>query len=244
VAVEGEDRFTQPFLSPLVLDVEGDADPEMVLPLPDGQVRGADLRGRFLGWSYLGGGEQGAYPIIQDLDGDGDLELVTTEDVTTSLPDTTDITEGDTSPGIPRIGRVLVRNLGPGTGMGPWPVFRHDAGRSGLAADPGQEPEDTFSSLLSEAFVMPNPVLKREDAGFHYQVRSDVQAVTVQVYAADGRLVRTLDGPVDVHTDNLLSWNLTNENGNGIAPGIYLARFQAEAGTSVQIKTVTFVVIR
>jgi hypothetical protein len=244
VAVDGEDRFSQPFLSPLVLDVADDAGPELVLPLPDGQVRGATLRGRPLGWSYLGGGGQGAYPIIQDLDGDGDLELVTVEDVTTTLPDTTDITEGDDSPGIPRVGRVLVRNLGPGTGLGPWPVFRHDAARSGRAPEPAQEPGDGFSGLLSEAFVMPNPVLRREDAGFHYQVRSDVQAVKIQVYAADGRLVRTLDGPVDVHTDNLLTWNLTNENGNGIAPGLYLARIQAEAGSSVEIKTLTFVVIR
>jgi hypothetical protein len=245
VAVDGEDRFTLPFLSPLVLDVAGDPEPELVLPLPDGQVRGHTRRGRPLdGWSYLGGGGQGLYPVILDLDGDGALELITTEDVTVAVPDTTDVTQGDESPGIPRVGRVIVRSLGTGTGQGPWPVFRHDAARSGRAPGPATEPGDGFPGLMSQTFVMPNPVLRREDTGFHYQVRSDVQRVKVQVFAADGRLVRTLDGPVDVHTDNLLRWNLTNENGNGVASGIYVARIQAEAGTSVEIRTVTFVVIR
>jgi hypothetical protein len=45
-------------------------------------------------------------------------------------------------------------------------------------------------------------------------------------------------------TDNLVSWDLTNEQGNGVAPGLYLARVQAEAGNRVEVKVLRFVVVR
>ena len=245
VNIPGEDRFEAPYLSPLVLDVDGDPETEFLLPLPDGQVRGHDLSGRRLDpWAYLGGGNQGTYPVVRDLDGDGSLELVTVEDVTTAVPDTLDLGEGDESPGLPRTGRILVRNVGTGTGQGPWPVFRHDSGRSGRAPLPAGEPREGASGFLSQTFVMPNPVVDRRTAGFHYQVRSDVQEVKLEVFTADGRLVATLNGPVSAYTDNLLEWDLTNERGHDVAPGLYVARMQAFVGSEVEVRTMNFVIVR
>jgi hypothetical protein len=236
--------FYAPYLSPLVQDVVGGPEPELVLPLPDGQVRAHDLRGRKLpDWAYLGGGNQGGYPVITDLERDGMLELVTTEDITQSFPEDLPIGSGDTSDGIPRRGRLLVREVGPGTGAGPWPVYRHDTARTSRIAAPtgeGATPDD----LLAEAFVMPNPVFNRDDAGFHYQVREDVENVILDIYNARGATVVTLSGTTFPSTDNVVRWDLTNDRGTRVAPGLYYVRFQAVAGSSTLTTITPFMVIR
>jgi hypothetical protein len=56
--------------------------------------------------------------------------------------------------------------------------------------------------------------------------------------------VRRLTGSIYPGTDNLVSWDLRNEEGHGVAPGLYFARFQVEAGTSVEVKLAPFVVLR
>jgi len=97
---------------------------------------------------------------------------------------------------------------------------------------------------MADAFVMPNPVVSREETGFHYQIRSDVQRVTIEVFTSAGRPVTTLTGSVFQSTDNLVQWDLTNHRGNRVAPGLYYARIQAEAGSEVEIKVTPFVVVR
>jgi M6 family metalloprotease-like protein len=244
VAVPAENRYTQPFLSPLSLDLDGQAGAELLLPLPDGQVRGHDARGRSLAeWSYLGGGNGRTYPVVTDLDHDGTLELVTVEDVTVSVPDDGTITNGDQSSTLERRGRAVVREVGAsGTASGPWPVYRHDLGRTARATTPTATPQDP-KTLLMEAFVVPNPVM-REDAGFHYQIRSTVNRVTIQVVDTRGQRVRTLEGTIFPGTDNMVRWSLTNENGTAVAPGMYFARFEAESGGSREVHVQPFVVVR
>ncbi len=242
VGVPGEDRFTEPFLAPLVADVTGTPAPEFLLPLPDGQVRAHTLLGRPIDhWSYLGGGNQGSYPQVADLDGDGDLELVTVEDVTVSTP-AAQAPGGDDRPNIVRTGRVLVREVGEGTGAGPWPVFRHDAARSGRSPAPTGARSDP-AALLTEAFAMPNPAVAT-DPVFHYRVRSDVQRLTIEVRDLSGRAVRSLNGSVDRSTDNEVRWDRTNDRGNPVAPGLYLVRFRAEAGGRAEVMTARCVVVR
>ncbi len=241
--VPGEDRFTRPFLSPLVADLGNGLANQLLLPLADGQVRGHDPRGRPLaGWAYLGGGEEGTYPVLTDLDQDGVLDLVTVEDVTVAVPFEND--RGDESPDAVKVGRVVVREVGAGTPGGAWPVYRHDALRSGRAVAPqtaGGEPRG--SGLFDQAFVMPNPAV-RKTPEIHYRVRSNVQRVTIEIHDMAGEKVRILTGTVYPSTDNLVSWDLTNERGNGVAPGLYLARVQAEAGNRVEVKMLRFVVVR
>jgi len=242
--VPAEERYTVPFLSPLVQDVADDPAPELLLPLPDGQVRAHDRHGKKRSdWSYLGGGSQGSYPIVTDLEGDGYLELITVEDIAASFPGELPIESGDTSDGIPRVGRLLVREVGAGTGDGPWPVYRHDAARTARISAPtgeGASPDD----LLAEAFVMPNPVVDRESAGIHYQIRSDVQRVDLEIFNARGTSIATLNGSVYPSTDNVVHWNLTNDRGHQVAPGLYYVRFQAVAGSSTLTRITPFVVIR
>jgi hypothetical protein len=244
VGIPGEDRFTAPFLSPLVQDVGNGAEPELLLPLPDGQVRAHDRLGKKIpGWVYLGGGNQGIYPIVTDLERDGCLELITVEDIAGSFPEDVPIDSGDTSEGITRQGRLLVREVGPGTAEGPWPVYRHDPARTARIAAPtgeGAGPAD----LIAEAFVMPNPVVSREETGFHYQIRSDVERVDLDIYNARGVAIASLDGSVYPSTDNVVRWDLTNDQGHQVAPGLYYVRFQAVAGSSTRAEITPFVVIR
>jgi len=204
VSVPGENRYSQPFLSPFCMDLDGQPGAEFLLPLPDGQVRGHDARGRALAeWSYLGGGNARTYPVVTDLDQDGTLELITVEDVTVSVPQDGTISNGDQSPTLQRRGRVVVREVSAnGTAQGPWPVYRHDVGRTGRAIAPTTAPQDP-TSLLSEAFVVPNPVL-HQDAGFHYQIRSTVNRVTIEVLDTRGQRVRTLEGTIFPGTDNMV----------------------------------------
>jgi flagellar hook assembly protein FlgD len=98
--------------------------------------------------------------------------------------------------------------------------------------------------MLAEAFVIPNPVVRRQEAGFHYRVRSDVQRVTVEILDSRGEPVRTLEGTILPGTDNLIRWNLDNENGDAVAPGIYLARFEARMGDGREVRLQPFVVVR
>jgi M6 family metalloprotease-like protein len=241
--VPGEDRFTRPFLSPLVANLGTGLMDQLLLPMADGQVRGHDRHGRPIpGWAYLGGGEAGTYPVLTDLEGDGGLDLVTVEDVTVAAP--LDNDQGDEAPGTPKVGRVVVREVGSGTPGGAWPVYRHDAARSGRAATPGtprQEPGGT--GLFDQAFVMPNPAV-RTDPAIHYRIRSNVQRVTIEIHDLAGDKIRTLTGTVYPSTDNLVSWDRLNEHGHGVAPGLYLARVQAEAGSRVDVKVLRFVVVR
>ncbi len=242
VEVPGENRFEDAYLSPLVADLTAAAGEEFLLPLPDGQVRGHDASGRSLaGWSYLGGGDQDSYPTVADLDGDGGLELITVEDVAVAFG--TGISDGDASDQVVRRGRVLVRDVGPGTGAGPWPVYRHDLGRTGRAPAPESARAEVESGLLSETMVMPNPVVA-QDAGIHYRIRSNVEQVTIEIFDPAGRSIRTLNGSVFDSVDNLVHWDLANDRGHLVAPGLYLARIQAEAGPEVDVEIVTFVVIR
>jgi len=244
VTVPAENRYTQPFLSPLTLDLDGQAGAELLLPLPDGQVRGHDAKGRSLPeWSYLGGGNGRTYPVVTDLDHDGSLELVTVEDVTVSVPQDGTINNGDQSPTLDRKGRVVVREVSAsGTAAGPWPVYRHDVARTARAATPSAGRQDP-KNLLVEAFVVPNPVL-HEDAGFHYQIRSTVSRVTIEVLDTRGQRVRTLEGTIFPGTDNMVRWPLTNEKGTAVAPGMYFARFEAESGGSREVHVQPFVVVR
>jgi len=242
--VPGEARFFAPYLSPLVADLDADGKQDVMLPLPAGQILGLTATGRTIPtWSYLGGGNQLSYPVFSDIDGDGRMELVTVEDVTTSIPDDMDLTQGDASPGIPRTARVIVRETGPKGAAGAWPVYRGSGARNGWVPgvpdveDPGAPPP------LDEAFLMPNPARGKE-ARFHYRVADSVTEVEIEILDVRGEAVRRLDGSAYPRTDNLVSWDLTNDRGSAVAPGLYVARIQTRGNSGANTTLVRFAVIR
>jgi M6 family metalloprotease-like protein len=245
VDVDAEERFFEGFLAPLVLDLTGDGHDDLLVPLPDGQVRGLDSRGREIeGFHYLAGTDQGIYPAASDIDDDGWLELVVVEDVTVAVSEDAVIEEGDLSAGVVRAARILVREVGPAPSRpGGWPVYRGDAGRRGRAPAPRDEPSDAIPELADELFVMPNPA-RGSGANFHYKVDPGVRSVTIEIHDTAGRLVRTLDGTVYSGTDNIVSWDLNNESGSAVAPGLYFARVEFAAESRSRMRMVTFAVLR
>jgi M6 family metalloprotease-like protein len=245
VQLPGEDRFTASFLSPLLFELPGLPSSErfFALPLPDGQVRLHEPGERpHRDVSYLGGGTQRSYPVLAAFDPQEGRGLLTVEDVNVGFPPMIDL--GDASPGITKAGRAILRSVGSGPFVpGGWSVYRHDTARTGRALDPSSPGQEPANGLLADTFVMPNPAAGTEPA-FHYLVRSDVKSVTIEVHDLNGRLVRTIDGSVDVHTDNLVRWDLRNDHGHEVAPGLYVARLRAETSSKAGSRVVTFVVLR
>jgi len=68
--------------------------------------------------------------------------------------------------------------------------------------------------------------------------------VVIEIYTSAGRRVKRLNKVVYPSTDNLVPWDLTNENGTKVGPGLYFAKLQAEAGSRVEIKTTVFAIVR
>ncbi|NNF05844.1 MAG: hypothetical protein HKN21_03725, partial [Candidatus Eisenbacteria bacterium] len=243
--IPGENRFTAPFLSPLALDVDGTPRFEVVLPMADGQVRAHDASGfQVQDFAYLGSGNQGTYPILSDLDGDGMLEMAIVEDIVTEIPEDRVLDRGDEDPDVVRSARLLVREVGTGTGLGPWPTYRGDPGRSGFAPMPGGGGSSVPEiASTKELFVMPNPA-RDGRAQIHYVPSSDVEKVAISIHDVAGQLVRTLDGSVYHGVDNLVVWDLTNNEGSQVAPGLFVARIDITGTEKSVTEFLTFAVLR
>lgn len=84
---------------------------------------------------------------------------------------------------------------------------------------------------LAFAPVAPNPVRDVATLAFALPAASSAQ---LAVYDAQGRRVRTLlDGPRPAGRQ-AVAWDLRDDGGRTLAPGLYLARLVTPAGTRVQ----------
>jgi M6 family metalloprotease-like protein len=224
VTVESEARyFIESQLAPLVADLTADGDPEMVLPLDDGQVIGVDASGRRLeDWNYFGGGQDGASPVVEDLDGDGHLELVS---VSRYL---------DRS-------RVDVHTLGRAAGPPIWGAHRGSSARLGRFRPETYLPVKN-GPVLDDTFAMPNPA--RVSTRFHYRVGSGVETVEIRIVDMLGRPVRNLAGSTFAGTDNTVEWDLKGADGRDVAPGVYLARLTMTGPAGADESTMKLAVLR
>jgi hypothetical protein len=201
--------FVEPQLAPLVSDLTADGYSEVVLPLPDGQIIGVDSAGKRLeGWNYFGGGTGGASPVLEDLDGDGNIELITAY------------------PWLDQA-RIEVHTLGRSAGPPTWGAHRGSSARTGQLILTEEEPV-VNGPTLTDSFAMPNPA--RETMKFHYRVGAGVESVGIDLFDVLGRPVRTLVGTNFPGSDNIVSWDLTGADGQPVAPGVYLARIHVEGG--------------
>jgi len=224
VTVPSELRyFIEPQLAPLAVDLTADGDPEFILPLDDGQVIGVDAAGRRLGeWNYFGSGRPGASPAAEDLDGDGEIELITV------------------APYLDRA-RIEVRTIGRAAGPPTWGGHRGGSTRLGVLI-PGPNQPVVNGPDLDDAFAMPNPA--RESTRFHYRVGAGIESVEIQVVDLLGRLVRTFSGSTFAGTDNIVEWDLKGVDGAAVAPGVYLARVTVEGPAGRTESTLKLAVLR
>jgi len=224
VTVPSELRyFIEPQLAPLVADLTADGDPEFILPLDDGQVIGVDATGRRLGdWNYFGSGRLGASPAVEDLDGDGYMELVTV------------------APYLDRA-RVEVRTIGRAAGPPVWGAHRGGSARMGLLLPGANEPVVNGPDL-ADAFAMPNPA--HELTRFHYRVGAGIESVEIQIFDLLGRPLRALSGSTFAGTDNIVEWDLKGVDGAAVAPGVYLARLTVRGPSGPTESTLKLAVLR
>jgi hypothetical protein len=207
--------------SPLAIDLTGDPAPELLFAPGDGRAFAYDARGAALsGWPLPGPAARGAALVVEDLDQDGDLELLAPSDFggTTTL-----------------IAYDLGLTEGPGS---TWRSYRGGPGHRGVLSE-SPAPTPTDSPVLSEVFVYPNPV-RGNRATIHFTLGQDSH-VAVEILDPLGRVVanplagETLPG----HTDHEVRWDVRDA-----ASGVYLMRLTLAGGGEDQIELLPFAVTR
>ncbi len=103
-----------------------------------------------------------------------------------------------------------------------------------LAANSGAVQLNRPASGLDDVFVHPNPHrAQRHDS--HLTIAGLPTEATVRIFAASGQLVRVLE--VARNRSGGRRWNLENERGETVPPGVYLIRVEAPGADPVLRKT-------
>lgn len=174
---------------------------------------------RIHSWWLEGAGEIEAFPIeygahiraslaASDADGDGYFELTA-----------------------PTIGDSLycweLRGAWHDIDRSGWPMYRHDARRTGCwYIDPltGEDDERETPAVTALAEIWPNPFNPSTSIRFSISYKTDVR---IAVYDVSGRLVRTLrDGVMDAGY-HAVQWNGLSDRGTSVASGVYFCRMSA-----------------
>lgn len=203
--------------SPAVADLDGDGSLEVLIGAEDRRLYAFHFDGTPVsGFPIEIGAEVRSTPAVWDLEGDGACDIA--------------LTGWD--------GAVHVWRY-PGTfasaGMA-WPMFRHDNWHTGVAsfpvltsADPQPVP-DPGPASAPRAFLAqnrPNPFNPVTAIGFRVP-GPEGAAVTIRIFAADGRLVRTLVSRRFDPGYHEARWDGAGDSGAPLASGVYL--YRAEIG--------------
>lgn len=173
--------------TPLLVDLDGDDEVELIWHDPAGRLHAVDLRGSSLpGWPVPGPASPAASPAVGDVDGDGEMELVAAGHrlAIRSLRPPELAIDGE------RVGELRVYDLPgvPATAHAPWRQGRGGPTNAGRAPAAGPPAAPGGGSLVESSLALqPNPV-----RGDHLRVR--VQAardglLVARAYNLEGELV-------------------------------------------------------
>jgi len=205
--------------SPAVADLDGDGSLEVLIGAEDRRLHAFHFDGTPVsGFPIEIGAEVRSTPAVWDLDQDGACEIA--------------LAGWD--------GSLYVWRY-PGTfssaGMA-WPMFHHDNWHTGIATFPvltsvdplpAPDPTPVPPARASLAQNRPNPFNPSTAIGFRVPGPSS-ERVTLRIYAADGRLVRTLVSRSFDPGYHEVRWDGAGDSGAPLASGVYL--YRAEIGTS------------
>jgi len=209
--------------SPAVADLDGDGSLEVLIGAEDRRLYAFHFDGTPVnGFPIETGAEIRGTPAIWDLDGDGSSDIV-----------------------VAGWDRYLYAFHYPGafhsSGMA-WPMFHHDGFRTGMATFPiltAVEPVTEPASPPARAALRqnrPNPF--NPETWIGYAVPGDrPEAVTIRIYAASGRLVRTLVSRSVNPGHHEARWDGRDDRGRPMASGVYL--YRAEVGPTVLTRKMT-----
>ena len=210
---------------PLVVDADADGDPDILVATGLGLIYGLDAKGNALpGLPVATLGAIATSPLIDDLDGDGNLELVAyTVDGTAHLwhLDTIDPSLTGTN--------VVWGQQGGGPG---------NTGRLSQTVAPREPPTTTGILPADRVYCYPNPIRDNEAYLRFYLTQS--ADVTVAVINPRGEIVDRLTA-TQTHalTDNEIRWDTSD-----YASGFYICRVEAIAGSQSEIRFVKVAVVR
>ena len=210
---------------PLVADLDADGAHDLIVASQAGVIYAITTAGESLpGFPILATGHISTSPLLEDIDGDNNLELVVFTD------------EGSSHLWhLERIDPALT-----GTTV-TWGQQGGNAANTGSFAQIGT-PADTVGqgALLPEsrAYCYPNPI--RENEAFIRYYLADQADVDVIIINATGRIVDRLSATrSDALTDNEIRWDTTD-----FASGIYICRLQATNGSRTEIRFIKTAIIR
>lgn len=211
----GDEQKNQGF--PLVLNTESDRYIFMKNAINDILMvsSGGVLRQDF---TFSGGGATPApHLTMADIDGDGIIEIIDAN-----------------SDGFMNVRRI---DLGAWQPAGSWLQSRFDASASAFnPAVPADGPAPA-SDLLVYAYNYPNPT-EGGETRFRFFLSRDAQ-IAISVYDQAGDAVANLETMGLGSSENEIVWSLQD-----ISSGVYLARFEANDGSSQAVKIVKVAVVK
>lgn len=199
--------------SPILSDIDGDGKADVLMGAEDGKLYGFTWDGYAApGFPIALSGEVRGSPGVWDIDGDGLSEIAYAGwDQLLYIWDLPSVNNASTSP---------------------WPMFHHDVKHTGVYGNPfvtGVEPPVAESVDLSRAALMqnaPNPFRAQTAIAFVVPRGGDAhgQHVTMRLFDADGRLVRTLADKQYAPGLRSVTWDGRAGNGAAVANGVYFYR--------------------
>lgn len=210
VTVDRTDPVTVIQSSPVIGDVDGDGDLEIIVGSPGGHLLAYHHDGRVVdGFPLACGGEVNATPALLDADGDGDIEaMVGADDGYIYMWDVPGLYDWESVP---------------------WPMYAHDAQHTGAypsAQLPPDIPEEVFFSEAS-VYNFPNPT-EGNSTSIRYRLGEEA-SVRIKIFNLAGELVHEVAETGYPHTENEIQWDLTD-----IATGVYLCRVEASGSSGTK----------